>query len=140
MTRFGPISMLVLAGCAAQSGAQPVIDMSQMPTPPQVRLLADAPGVSYGRLGEDIRMGGLVVRPLRVTEDSRCPVNVTCVWAGRVVLSVRVSGLAGEQVVSTMAPLRLPSGAVLELASVWPLRYHGVEAREPYRFGFRLGT
>lgn len=135
--RIAFLALLGLAGCAAQAG-QPVHDVSEMPVPHQVRLPADEPGLSYGGLNEDIRVGGLLLRPVRVTEDSRCPANANCVWAGRLVLSVRVSGLAGEQVVSTMEPLRLPSGLVVELASVWPQRYANAEAREPYRFGLRV--
>ncbi len=117
------IATLALAGCAAPGDA------------------AGRPGggLAYGGLNQNIRVGGLTVRPLAVAEDSRCPANVVCVWAGRVVLRVRVSGLAGDQSVSSVAPLALPRGGVLELVSVGPPRMAGHPGTPaPYRFGFRI--
>ena len=35
---------------------------------------------------------GFSVRPLEVVEDSRCPANVRCVWAGRIVVRSEVIG------------------------------------------------
>ena len=126
MIRVPLAILMALTACAAQS------------PPPQAARPADDPALSYGGLNQDIRVGGLNVRPLAVTEDSRCPVNVTCIWAGRVALRVRVSGMAGDQVVSTMAPLDLPRGGALELASVTPARMTGRPGTPaPYRFGFR---
>ena len=115
---------LALAGCATAPG-----DAAGSP--------GDA-AIAYGGLNQDIRVGGLTVRPLTVTEDSRCPANVVCVWAGRVVLRLRVSGMAGDQVISSMTPLALPGGGALELASVSPARMTGRPGTPaPYRFGFR---
>lgn len=126
MIRIPLAILFALSACAAQS------------PPQQTSRPADDPAFSYGGLNPDIRVGGLTVRPLAVTEDSRCPVNVTCVWAGRLVLRLRVSGMAGEQVVSTMAPLELADGGALELASVTPARTAGRPGTpRPYRFGFR---
>ena len=34
--------------------------------------------------------GGIFITPLEVISDSRCPVDVTCIWAGEVVLRARV--------------------------------------------------
>ena len=50
------------------------------------------------RAAESVRIAGtdLLIAFDRVTEDSRCPVNVTCVWAGNAVvrLTARVAGAA----------------------------------------------
>ena len=43
-------------------------------------------------LGQPTRVGRLVVTPLRVAEDSRCPINARCVWAGRAVVQTRIDG------------------------------------------------
>ena len=56
------------------------------------------------------------LRPLRVIEDNRCPIDVACIWAGRVVLRVRISGVSGVQVIDTTAPLALPRDACLAVA------------------------
>ena len=42
------------------------------------------------KLGEKISFNGLYITPLKVTEDSRCPLDVQCVWAGRVVLTAKL--------------------------------------------------
>jgi hypothetical protein len=130
MMRTLLLAMLALAGCVAPNAASG----GQAPT---AQRPADDPALSYGGLNENIRVGNLIVRPLAVAEDSRCPVNVACVWAGRVVLSATVSGMAGEQVISSIEPLALPDGGSLALESIWPAPVHGARNAEPYRFGFR---
>jgi hypothetical protein len=44
------------------------------------------------RLGQIASVDGPRVRPERVIEDSRCPTDVQCVWAGRLVVRVTVLG------------------------------------------------
>jgi len=34
-------------------------------------------------LGQQGRIGSVMLRPVKVLEDSRCPVDAVCVWAGR---------------------------------------------------------
>jgi len=123
--------LLALTGCMAAP------DDANRGPPPAPQRPADDPALSYGGLNQDISVGGLTVRPLEVTEDSRCPINVDCVWSGRLVLRARISGMAGEQEISSIAPLALPGGGTLVLESVWPVRVHGAPMAEPYRFGFR---
>lgn len=43
-------------------------------------------------LGEEAYSNGLRIRPLRIVEDSRCPIDAICVWAGRVVVRAEVTG------------------------------------------------
>lgn len=38
----------------------------------------------WASLGEATRAGRVTVRPDTLVEDSRCPMNARCVWAGRV--------------------------------------------------------
>ena len=42
-------------------------------------------------LGETIQIGSHTITFKDVLEDSRCPVGVTCVWAGRAKISVEIS-------------------------------------------------
>ena len=37
-------------------------------------------------LGEPVIAGPLTVVPLEIVEDSRCPVDTQCIWAGRVIV------------------------------------------------------
>ena len=41
---------------------------------------------------EGVHVGQLVAVPQALLEDSRCPMDARCVWAGRVVLSTRIYG------------------------------------------------
>ena len=122
MLRF-LILLLALAGCAT---APPLSDETVT-----------------ARLGEEVRLGALRIRPVAVLEDSRCPADVTCVWAGRIRVRVAVSG-AGEPVFELNQPVALPGGAHLSLVAVAPPRWNspppGVDPNAPQRFGFRLGT
>lgn len=74
------------------------------------------------RLGEMTRTLATPVRPVAVLEDSRCPANTRCVWAGR----VRISAQLGT------APARFIE---LELGRPDPRADHRVElvAVEPGR-------
>lgn len=54
-------------------------------------------GDGLAQLGEATRVGAMVVTPQAVVEDSRCPINVRCVWAGRLVISARVIYNGGSE-------------------------------------------
>ena len=41
-------------------------------------------------LNQTIIIGGVYITPTRVVSDSRCPVDVTCIWAGEVKLAVHL--------------------------------------------------
>jgi hypothetical protein len=100
-----------------------------------------APGTVTARLGEEVRLGEVRVRPIEVLEDSRCPRDVTCVWAGRIRVRVAVSGV-GETEMELNRPVAVPGGARLSLVAVAPERWQtpppGVDPNAPKRFAFRL--
>lgn len=92
------------------------------------------------RLGQSASVGPLRVTPLRVLEDSRCPMEARCVWAGQVRLQVRVvhaGHRAVDEVVSNK-PLAL-AGGNLELAGVMPpTSVQRKIAPRDYRFTLRF--
>ncbi|WP_223181307.1 hypothetical protein [Sphingopyxis sp. LK2115] len=47
--------------------------------------LADSDNVS---LGQKAYVDGPIVEPVAIIEDSRCPMNARCIWAGRVRLKM----------------------------------------------------
>jgi hypothetical protein len=71
---FPLLAALGLAACATVPTAAPIRD----------------DGLAH--LGEATRVGKLVVTPRLVVEDSRCPINARCVWAGRAVVRTDVVG------------------------------------------------
>lgn len=149
-------AVLTLAACANPAGpvAQP---SAQDPAPAQTGALSPvaqqiradlarldqelrAPGVIAASIGQSADLGGgLLVRPLRVIEDSRCPNNVQCIWAGRLRLLANVSG--SEIELTLGEPMATPHGSVrLVVASPgpwaeWPTAELG--EKPAYRFGFR---
>jgi hypothetical protein len=97
-------------------------------------------GVARAGLGETAHVDGPSVTPLEVLEDSRCPMNARCVWAGQVRLKVRVhlGARDEERELTSNKPVPVADGA-LELVEVQPDRVAG-ETFDPknYRFGFRF--
>lgn len=98
-----------------------------------------APGPTAG-LGEIVTVDGLSIRPLRVVEDSRCPINARCVWAGQVVLSTEVRGGGGRATYNLVLGEPVEhGGGRLALVAAEPGRVAGAET-EPsaYRFTFEF--
>lgn len=117
------LAPLALAGCVTARAEPPAGD-----------------GLTYARLNQTVRVGGPKVTPLKVLEDSRCPMNARCVWAGEVRLSVRIAtgkGTIMREIVSDK-PLAVADGT-LTLATIRPDRRTDLVLRpSQYRFGFRF--
>lgn len=110
---------------------------------PELPPAAPRPSLTYAALGQTVTVGGPRITPLAVLEDSRCPMNARCVWAGQVRLRIRIdSGRGGEVEVTSGKPVTVADGA-LELVEVQPDKVagsdnHGTLAQSAYRFGFRF--
>ncbi len=48
------------------------------------------PGAMHLQRSQAAEYDGLRIQFVEVIEDSRCPSDVTCIWAGRIVISVRI--------------------------------------------------
>lgn len=97
-------------------------------------------GISRAALGETVYFDGPRVTPLEVLEDSRCPTNARCTWAGQVRLKVRVDlGASDRELVLTSGKPEPVADGSLELVEVEPAPIAG-ETLNPkdYRFGFRF--
>ena len=117
MIRTAPLLVLLaLASCASV----PRREYANGPTAP---------------LNEVATLDGLTVRPVAVIEDSRCPLLVRCVWAGRVRISAEVSG-AGTRELTLGEPAAV-SGGTLTLVDVRPSKRtpEAIAPRE-YQFTF----
>ena len=74
-------------------------------------------------LGVPVRVGDLVVTPKKLVEDSRCPMNARCVWAGRVVVTTRIVGPGFSDTADlTLGDPYGTHGKMLALVSVQPAK------------------
>ena len=92
------------------------------------------------RIGQTVRVDGPTVRPLAVIEDSRCPSDAVCVWAGRVIVRVVVRTGQGKQEMELEMgqPMRVADG-MLTLREVTPGRRHDQPLKPAdYRFTFEF--
>ena len=133
-----------LAACASPAGGG-AGDPTPTPQPEHIRMDLEqraealrAEGVVAAGIGEIADLGGgLRVRPLEVLEDSRCPQNARCVWAGRLRLRVSVEGVGERDIEDNAEGLQTPRGN-FPLAVVSPGAWTDwPNGKPPYRFGFR---
>lgn len=91
------------------------------------------------RVQQWVRLGGVRLRPDRLVEDSRCPVNARCIWAGRAVVRVTIrDGEGARRINLTLGePVDLANGR-LALVAVSPEKMAGgpPKRQAPYRFTF----
>ena len=114
-------AMLALTGCATvPAAAGPIAGLGQVAT-----------------------VGAVTIRPIEVIEDSRCPTNVVCIWAGRLVLLAEVGYHgASEEFRGNLTlgePLRLGRETVT-LVAAQPTAQAGKRiGPNAYRFTFVYG-
>ena len=117
------IAALSLSACAATGQQTPLADGSDV------------------ALGQRAMVDGPVVQPCKVLEDSRCPMNARCIWAGRVRLQMvwmRGNGEKQPFEVTLGEPVQLADGQ-FTLESVRPEKMTNVTLKpEDYRFSFRF--
>ena len=102
---------------------------------------ATAPPVQAGptaALGQTTYVNGLKLRPLEVIEDSRCPTNVVCVWAGRIIVRTEVIGGSWHKTLDLELgkPQPVADGAVTLVAIHPPKQAPGETDPRAYRFTF----
>lgn len=93
-------------------------------------------------VGQVARLEGVQVHPLRLIEDSRCPVRVRCVWAGRLRIEAVIQYKGGSEElrreVTLGEAIALPEGN-LTLTEASPAPKKGQpKSSKAYRFRFML--
>lgn len=87
-------------------------------------------------LDQTQRVGRLLVTPIKLEEDSRCPMNARCVWPGRVIVRVTIDD--GRSRVERKLTLGDPAAPGVVFDGVTPDRMAGAEPllSSDYRFHF----
>ena len=122
-------SAALLAGCVTYHNA-PTVDHG----PP-------APEGTAVALGQPVLVGRLVATPKDVIEDSRCPENAQCVWAGRLVVLTRLDGAGWRETPElVLGETYATHGTTVTLVSGTPEKRRDTEtAPGDYRFVFEGG-
>lgn len=96
------------------------------------------PEASMVALRQPVRVGTVVVTPQEVIEDSRCPINARCVWAGRLVVRTRIDGAGWRDTADlTLGEDFGTHDVVIALTSGAPApETGGTIAPEDYRFTY----
>lgn len=91
--------------------------------------------------GQAAMVGPLRVTPLKLLEDSRCPINVRCVWAGRLILRTSIRGPNIRETRDlTLGEPQAIAGGKLSLVAAEPGKLAGAEGNPPAsRFTFEIG-
>lgn len=92
-------------------------------------------------LGQPTRVGALVATPQVLVEDSRCPMNARCIWAGRVVVTTRIDGTGWRETAKLTLGQPYPThGTTITLTSATPEKMTGTTVPpQAYSFGFEGG-
>ncbi|HET8838204.1 MAG TPA: hypothetical protein VFM82_04340 [Flavobacteriaceae bacterium] len=81
------------------------------------------------KLGETIGFGNKWVKFAKVLSDSRCPVDVTCVWAGEAKVLVEI--YEGEKLLETKEVVISPTSEIIPLFSL-KNNSVGIDGLAPY--------
>jgi hypothetical protein len=109
-------------------------------TPPLVVEAVAATASTLVSLGQPLSLGELVVTPMQVVEDNRCPENARCIQAGQLVVEARIDGPGWRETVPlTLGEQHLTHGNVIAFTSGIPERQANRETPgAAYRLGFEL--
>ncbi len=97
-------------------------------------------GIARAGIGETAVADGPKVTPLALLEDSRCPMNTQCVWAGQLRISARIDLAKGSEMRElTLGKSEQVADGQLTMVEALPERTGEVTLYpEDYRFGFRF--
>ncbi|MFZ2763750.1 MAG: hypothetical protein WAX80_01790 [Minisyncoccia bacterium] len=102
-------------------------------------LVQNFEGESNGQaLGQRVLNNGVLITPLEVISDSRCPVDVTCIWAGEVSVKVRLEkgAVIKEVILKSQTPFVFGDYSVSLTAVAPENNTQRPIAKEDYRFIF----
>jgi hypothetical protein len=86
-------------------------------------------------VGEHVIIGNVEVTFIRVASDSRCPVDVTCVWTGNAAVELSVGPVIGE---APLYPLTLNTDVDPREADAWGLHVALVDLEPKLRSSDRI--
>ena len=129
--RLALIPVLMLTACAASP---------QAPGPSGSGYFS---GQGTVGLDEAIRIANLRIIPVAIVEDSRCPADVQCVWAGRLIARVMIQSpdfATRTEAMELGRGIALEDARSLTITAAEPVRRSGDSITpDAYRLTFTLG-
>lgn len=107
----------------------------------------NAQGTVYLKNGENkfLKSQAMNITFKGISEDSRCPEGVNCIWSGVAVAEVELMGLATRPMTVSLATINMPSknysksavfnGYKIELKELLPAKREGEMKSEEYKIG-----
>jgi hypothetical protein len=148
------LGLLTLAGCNAQKKTKAPGSTAGTPSPMnETKNSAQKGGVIYFNQGENkfLKEYEMNVTFKGISEDSRCPEGVACIWAGVAVAQVEVMGTYSRPMVLTLATMDNTgrnyhksaefNGYTISLEEVTPSRKSeagGKDLDGKYRIGIKI--
>ena len=101
---------------------------------------AGSPASHYAYLGKKTQVGAVMITPVKVSYDSRCPKDVRCIQAGTVDLGVLLEeGKLSQNVIVTLGKPFIFAEKTITLVSVYPERVSTKTIKESeYKFLFTV--
>jgi len=93
-------------------------------------------------LGEAFVSNGVTITPLELLEDSRCPIDVDCIWAGQVRVRAAVNTLSRDFIFVLGGEPQAVGNSRVTLRGVTPATKQSTATLFPsaYRFTFEVST
>jgi hypothetical protein len=131
-TSTDPVAGNSGSSSATSSISNPGMKPAPVPVPPN-----NSSGLKLGDVGT---FNMVSIRPISVEEDSRCPSDVTCVWAGTVRLKAQIiSGMGTSDVVLSLGQDYVIYGVRITLTGVTPGKNSKTTiGAKDYRFIFKV--
>lgn len=128
--------VLSLGVIAVQTAKAPSQTPSPSPTPTSTPTTNTSPTLA---VGESSTINGTIVTILGPVEDSRCPMDVQCVWAGTVSVRVALDAYSRD-FTFTLGTSQVVGDKTITLISVAPLVKKSTEtiAQSDYRLTFSV--
>lgn len=102
--------------------------------------VADTSATLHAGLSQRVTGAGISITPLAVVSESRCPVDVQCIWAGTVELEMRVEdGTSTNKFTLKLGESTTTKNATITFSAVSPERHSGVKTlAAAYQFTFEV--
>lgn len=128
-----------ILACALVLASLAPVACAVIPDAPNVEGTPRAEGTSVA-IGQPVHVGDVVVTPKSIVEDSRCPINARCVWAGRLIVRTRIDGAGWRDTADiTLGETYGTHGHVIALVKASPDPIAGQEIQpSSYRFSYEL--